>query len=162
MAPSPNPPVRRPLIAGVLFGLFLATLRGHWDSLERTHDANPFHARGSRSGTPGSDPVSEIGWDARAFGEEAAASADARREKASEKEHAVRVETRANVANDVDVSVVDVGDDDEKTTRFLSLLIYGTPTRSRRFAGVRPNFRATACARGGWTSWRTRQTRRGP
>ena len=119
MAPSPNPRVRRPLIAGVLFGLFLATLRGHWDSLERTHDANPFHARGSRSGTPGSDPVSEIGWDARAFGEEAAASADARREKASEKEHAVRVETRANVSNDVDVSVVDVGDDDEKTTRLF-------------------------------------------
>ena len=119
MAPSPNPRVRRPLIAGVLFGLFLATLRGHWDSLERTHDANPFHARGSRSGTPGSDPVSEIGWDARAFGEEAAASADARREKASEKEHAVRVETRANVSNDVDVSVVDVGDDDEKRMRLF-------------------------------------------
>ena len=117
MAPSPNPRVRRPLIAGVLFGLFLATLRGHWDSLERTHDANPFHARGSRSGTP--DPVSEIGWDARAFGEEAAASADARREKASEKEHAVRVETRANVSNDVDVSVVDVGDDDEKRMRLF-------------------------------------------
>ena len=38
MAPSPNPPVRRPLIAGVLFGLFLASLRGHWDALERTHD----------------------------------------------------------------------------------------------------------------------------
>ena len=138
MAPSPNPPVRRPLIAGVLFGLFLATLRGHWDSLERTHDANPFHARGSRSGTPGSDPVSEIGWDARAFGEEAAASADARREKASEKEHAVRVETRANVANDVDVSVVDVGDDDEKTTRLFEPFDLRYPDPFATFRGCAP------------------------
>ena len=138
MAPSPNPPVRRPLIAGVLFGLFLATLRGHWDSLERTHDANPFHARGSRSGTPGSDPVSEIGWDARAFGEEAAASADARREKTSEKEHAVRVETRANVANDVDVSVVDVGDDDEKTTRFFEPFDLRYPNPFATFRGCAP------------------------
>ena len=138
MAPSPNPPVRRPLIAGVLFGLFLATLRGHWDSLERTHDANPFHARGSRSGTPGSDPVSEIGWDARAFGEEAAASADARREKTSEKEHAVRVETRANVANDVDVSVVDVGDDDEKTTRFFEPFDLRYPDPFATFRGCAP------------------------
>ena len=102
MAPSPNPPVRRPLIAGVLFGLFLATLRGRWDSLERTHDANPFRSAGAVR-DPGSDPFRDR-WDARAFGEEAAASADARREKTSEKEHAVRVETRANVANDVDVS----------------------------------------------------------
>ena len=100
MAPSPNPPVRRPLIAGVLFGLFLASLRGHWDALERTHDANPFHARPGTPSAPGSGQNSLAaahGWDARAFGEEAKASAEALRrkeERASARlTHDVRVET---------------------------------------------------------------------
>ena len=99
MAPSLIPPVRRPLIAGVLFGLFLASLRGHWDALERTHDANPFHARLAPSASGSGQAAHRGGWDARAFGEEAEASAEAFRKKerrSSLVTHDVRVEPRGD------------------------------------------------------------------
>mmetsp|Transcript_13669 Transcript_13669/g.57466 ORF Transcript_13669/g.57466 Transcript_13669/m.57466 type:complete len:1028 (+) Transcript_13669:429-3512(+) len=110
MAPgTPRPPVRRPLIAGVLFGLFLATLRGHWDSLRRTHDANPFHAS---TGKHKLEPTERDahGWDARVSGEDAKTSADFFKRRAEgQTTHDVRVEvssTRGNFKQDEDAFVL--------------------------------------------------------
>jgi hypothetical protein len=93
MAPGTSrPPVRRPLIAGVLFGLFLATLRGHWDSLRRTHDANPFHASTGKHKL-GPTERDAHGWDARVSGEDAKTSADFFKRRAEgQTTHDVRVE----------------------------------------------------------------------
>jgi hypothetical protein len=110
MAPGTSrPPVRRPLIAGVLFGLFLATLRGHWDSLRRTHDANPFHASTGKHKL-GPTERDAHGWDARVSGEDAKTSADFFKRRAEgQTTHDVRVEvssTRGDFKQHEDASVL--------------------------------------------------------
>ena len=93
------PHIRKPLLGGIAFGLFLATLRGHWDDLKSTHHENPFRVRVGDRGSIGdtNDHSTEHRWDSRLFSDEKKALA-----KEAKKEHAVLANSRAH---DVDVAV---------------------------------------------------------
>ena len=149
MAPSPRPPVRRPLIAGVLFGLFLATLRGHWDSLERTHDANPFHEEASTGKHARPTERDAHGWDARAHGEDAKTSADFFKRRAEgSATHDVRVEkgTRGDAFKEEDEEdLLSKNDDDDgdslfpiSSDRWFEPLTLRYPDPFETFGGCEP------------------------